>query len=310
MSTLRVLTQKQVDFYRENGYLIIKDFLTDEQVQKFKKGCKSRPVGDTACHPEYFDYITISKPVVDIVKDLIGEKVVYPGLSFTRTEDFPKKAGSRILHSDAAYENNDFSKERKIINSGFYLQDQTNYSGSLKIIPGSQNRPRTTVRTVKAGLKKIVQSLLEGDIRTALNIFDSKGSINLDSMPRDLMLWSTRVHHSGYGLRFKWFPTLSLLPVLENWVPRWMHVPNNPERDVILTIYGTPGEEFEKYMKVQRVKSHRKEHFLASNFEREDIQTVARETGITMRNDGYEYASDPESSFVVRSQKKVASGDV
>lgn len=305
--TYRTLTEEQVNFYKKNGYLRIPDFLTETEVKKFKEGCKKRLVGDTANHPE-FDHITISARMVNILKDLLGEDVIYPGLSFTRTEDFPKKFGSRHLHSDAAYENNDFSQDAPIINTGFYLQDQTRYSGTLKLIPGSQHRERILIKTVSEGVKKFIRLVAKGEFTRAFHLFDAVGIVSVDSGPRDLILWSVRIHHSGYGLRFKWFPKLSLLPVLENWIPRWMHVPLNPERDVILSIYASPGEYFERYMDIQKRKAHRREHFLASKLETIEIQRLAKESGVTIRNDGYHYAIDPQSEFVTRTDKGLVSG--
>lgn len=301
----KVLTEEQVSFYKENGYLKIPNFLTDEEVSKFKSACKKRIVGDLGGLKE-FDYITLQPRVVNIMKDLLGEEILYPGLSFSRTEDFPDKFGSRGFHSDVAYEDNNLSPDYPIINTGFYLQDQTNWSGALKVIPKSHTRKCIYTRSITEGIRKIIRFILKGDLKSAFSVFDLSHSINLDNSPGDMFIWSTRIHHSGYGLRLRFFPNVSLHPLIENFLPKWSHIPLNPERDVILTIYAAPSKIFEEYLKVQIRKKHRREHFLASKLHELEVQEMAKASGITIRNDGYLYAKDPNSTFDYRGADRIS----
>lgn len=303
--TYRTLTEEQVNFYKKNGYLRIPDFLTETEVKKFKEGCKKRLTGDIGGLAE-FDHLTLQPRVVAVMKDLLGETILYPGLSFSRTEDFPDKHGSRGYHSDVAYEDNNFSPLYPIINTGFYLQDHTKWSNALKVIPKSHTRKCIYTRSFAEGFKKTIQYAFRGQWRDALMVFDLSPSINLENRPGDMLIWSTRIHHSGYGMRPKWFPKLSLHPLLENILPRWFFLSPNPERDVILTIYAAPSETFEEYMKVQKRKSHRREHFLASKLETPEVRALAQKVSVTIRNDGFHYAKDPESVFDYRGADRVS----
>lgn len=303
----KYLTKEQIDHFNTEGYLIIKDFLTEEQVENFKAGCKKRLPGDSANH-EMFEHITLSQEVGDIMHDLLGDEVLYPGLSFMRTNDFPKPFGSRTLHTDAAYEPGNFDEPYPIINSGFYLQDHTTVSGGLKIIPRSHTRECINIRTIAQGFKKMLRYLLKGDFRRAFYTFDLTPSINIKNGARDFLIWNARLHHAGYAVRLKLFPNISIHPVFENWIPTWMKRPSPNEREVILTIYAKPSEIFEKYLEIQIRKAHRKEFFLASNLESPEILEIANKAGITIRNDGYHYAKDPTNEFSVRTHKGKVSG--
>lgn len=303
--TYRTLTQEQVDYYKENGYLRIPKFLNQDEVRELKEACRKKILGDIGSHKE-FNHLTLQPRVINIIKDLLGETVLYPGLSFSRTDDFPDKYGSRGYHSDVAYEDNNFSPDYPIINTGFYLQDHTRWSNALKVIPGSHTRKCVYIRSFRDAFKKIIRHLIRGEIRAALRVLDMGQSINIDNEPGDMLVWSTRIHHSGYGMRPKWFPKISLHPLLEDILPGWFFLPPHPERDVILTIYAAPSETFEEYMKIQKRKSHRREHFLASKLETPEVQVLAKKAGVTIRNDGYHYAKDPDSTFDYRGADRVS----
>lgn len=303
--TYRVLTAEQVEHYRTYGYLRIPNFLSPAEVEKFKTACKKRLPGDIGGLDE-FDHLTLQPRIVSVMKDLLGDTILYPGLSFSRTDDFPDKYGSRGYHSDVAYEDDNFSPLYPIINTGFYLQDHTVWSNALKVIPKSHTRKCIYTRSFIEGFKKVIQFALNGKWRDASVVFDLSPSINLENRPGDMLIWSTRIHHSGYGMRPRWFPKISLHPLLENIFPSWFFLPPNPERDVILTIYAAPSETFEEYMKVQKRKSHRREHFLASKLETPEVQALARQAGITIRNDGYHYAKNPENVFDYRGADQVS----
>ena len=307
-SSFEYLSEKQVATFHEEGFLLIPDFLTDEQVAQYKKGCQMRLLGDTACH-EIFDHITLSEEMGKIMRDLMGtQEVLYPGLSFSRTNDFPNRFGSRSFHTDAAFEPGNFNEFYPILNTGFYLQDYRKHSGGLKLIPKSHRRECITIRTVFEGIKKALSFLVRGNFTQARNTFDFSPSVNIENSPRDLIIWSTRTHHAGYAVRLKLFPKISIHPVFENWIPTFLTKPTPPERDVILTIYGAPGEIFEKYLAIQVRKAHRKDFFLASTLGTPALQKIATRAGITIRDDGHVYASDPQSTFSKRTEKRYPSG--
>lgn len=294
---MHTLTEKEVSFFKKNGYIVIKNLFTEAEIDSFRKGCIANQPGDSVCRPE-FQGNMLSPKVVNIIKDLIGETVIYPGLSLTRTEDRPKPFGSRFFHSDLiGIEDGNFDRECPIVNTGVYLQDQTNFSGSLKLIPGSHTRPCITSKTVREALKNIANLLLKGDLGGAFSVLNLHRSVNIASMPGDLIIWYTRMHHSGYGVRPFLFPNWSLPPVFENWIPAFLRLPDNPRREVMLSIYAAPNPYLESYIENQIRKGYRRTHYLNNKcLEEADVQALAKAQNVTIRNDGYKYALQTKDS--------------
>lgn len=291
------LTKEEVRFFKENGYLHVRGLFTEEEVKHFKEGCKRNAPGDSVCRSE-FGHVMLSEKVITIIKDLIGEPVVYLGLSLTRTNDFPKPFGSRFFHTDTMGDDGNYSIEYPIINTGIYLEDHTHFSNALKIMPRSHTRACITSKTITEALKHIAKCLMAGNFSGAWSILNLHASVNVPSMPGDLIIWYVRTHHSGYGVRPRFFPNCSLPPVIENWIPSFLRLPDNPERDVMLSIYTTPSKYLEKYIQLQIPKGYRREHYLNNQcLESDEIQKLAKELNVSIRNDGYHYALDPKSTF-------------
>src|SRR3990167_214142 len=287
---MRSLTKEQIEFHKKNGYLHIPQLFTQEEVESFRKGCRQNQPGDSMCRPEFLD-IMFSPRVVNIMKDLLGETLIYPGLSLTRTDNFPKPFGSRFFHTDTIDEDNNFEIDYPIINTGIYLQDYINYSGMLKIVPGSHKRPCTTSMTLIHALKNIVKKLLKLDIKGAIGILNLHKSINIPNQPGDMIIWNVRTHHSGHGVRLKFFRNLSLPPVIENWIPNFIKLPDNPERNVILSIFATHSKYLETYISKQIIKDYRHNHYLNNAcLDSSDKKELAEKMGIAIRNDGYHLA--------------------
>jgi hypothetical protein len=288
---MRFLTQNQKDFFEKNGYLLVPKLFSMEEVENYRKGCRLNKPGDSTCRPE-FGNVMLSPKVVSIIKDLLGDEIIYPGLSLTRTDDFPKPFGSRFFHTDTIDEDGDFETDYSVINTGIYLQDYVNFSGTLKIMPGSHKRACITSTTIIGALKNIVKQLLKGNIKGAIGILNLHRSVNIPTMPGDMIIWYVRTHHSGYGIRPKFLHNWSLPPVIENWIPEFLKLPDNPERNVILSIFAAKNKYLETYIKKQISKGYRKEHYLNNAC----LDTIKIE-GVTVRNDGYHYVKDGTNTF-------------
>lgn len=288
---MRVLTEDQAVFFKKNGYLHIPGLFTETEVESFRKGCRLNRPGDSMCRPEFLN-IMFSSRVVNVIKDILGEEVIYPGLSLTRTDDFPKPFGSRFFHTDTVDDDYDFAIDYPIINTGIYLQDYVNYSGMLKIVPGSHMRPCITSRTVTEAVKNIIKELLKGNMSGVLGVFNLHRSVNIPNRPGDMIIWNVRTHHSGHGIRLKLLRNWSLPPVFENWVPTFLKLPDNPERNVILSIFAAPSKYLENYISKQIRKDYRREHY-SHNACLDSLvkQELAKKMGITIRNDGYHLAA-------------------
>jgi len=288
---MRALSQEQSEFFKKNGYLHISGLFAQEEIESFRKGCRLNKPGDSMCRPEFLN-IMFSPRMSNIMKDLLGEKVVYPCLSLTRTNDRPKRFGSRFFHHDAASEDGNYSREYPIVNTGIYLQDHINYSGGLKVIPGSHKKPCITSSTITGAIKNIAGKLIKGDLRGVWAVLNLRRSINIPCKAGDLIIWSVRTHHSGHAVRLRRFSDISLPPIIENWIPSFLRLPDNPERNVMLSIFAAPSEYLEPYIQKQITKDYRKDHYLNNTcLDNEDVKSLAEKLGIIIRNDGHHFVS-------------------
>ncbi|MCI0542524.1 hypothetical protein L0Y69_02075 [bacterium] len=276
-----------IEFFKKNGYLLVKNLFTEEEAESFRKGCRLDKIGDSVCRPE-FNNVMLSPKVIDIVKALIGDDLCYPGISETWTRGGLQLYVPRGFHTDVIDDDGDFTVEYPIVNVAIYLQDHINFSNGLKVSPGSHVRPCIKTLTLTEAFKKIVRAVIRGNFADILTILNLHRSVNIRSTGRDLIVWYMRTHHSGRFRRLKWFPNLSLPPVIENLLPAFLCLPDNPQRDVLITKFGRAGPYFDAYVAKQIVKDRRRAHYQNNGcLDNADKKTLAAQVGVTLRNDGY-----------------------
>jgi ectoine hydroxylase len=160
----RVLTQKQREFYFENGYICLERIIPEEWVERLRQTTKemidrSRSVtksdsvwdlekGHSAqrprlrrlsapCdhHPTYWEYVSKSL-LADIAADLLGPDVKFhhSKLNFKSSE-----GGTEVKwHQDIQFwPHTNYS----LLTIGTYIYDCTVDNGALGVIPGSHNGP-------------------------------------------------------------------------------------------------------------------------------------------------------------------------
>ncbi|MFW6174622.1 MAG: phytanoyl-CoA dioxygenase family protein [Chloroflexota bacterium] len=161
---MKALTQEQVDFYKENGYIAVEDVLTEQEIADLRRVTeefveKSR---ETTEHTDQFDLEPGHTPesprlrrlkspekqhpvydrtlrhekVLDIVEDLVGPDIRTIGAKLNmKSAGF----GSQVeWHQDWAFypHTND-----DILEVGIPLDDMTVENGALMVIPGTHKGP-------------------------------------------------------------------------------------------------------------------------------------------------------------------------
>jgi hypothetical protein len=291
--TFGKITLKNISELKKHGYIIIRNLFNSNEVEFLEKACDLKKKGDTLTIDE-FQNITLSDKILDIFKMIIPNNIVYPCLSLNRSADSPESEGeanSRVFHVDSIPDDFDYNVEYGIYNSGIYLSDHKKFSGGLKIRPFSINKKLEKTDTIFVRLKNIIKSLIKFNFKSILENLTFPKSINLDTQPGDLIIWSNRCHHSGHFRRLKLFPNISLEPFLENFLPNFLFIKEPQSRRVILTIYADEKSPYlEEYIKIQINKFRRKEHYLKNEILSSNEQTFFKK-GIIIRNDGYKYWS-------------------
>lgn len=282
------LTNEQIKFFHDNGYLLVKGLFSKEEVEKFRLGCIADEPGDVVGR-ENFDYVTLDPRVVGVMKQLADAEVVYPGLGLSRGNDpvHSYARGARVFHTDAPNDDYDFSRDYPIYNSGIYLQDHAKHSGGLKIKPGSHKYKCLICYDLKQYVRRIISALKHRNFKDLKLLLTPHGTVNVPTEVGDFLVFKTRTHHSGHAVRLKLFPNFSLPPLLEKFIPAFMARPVEKARCVILTIYTKESPYLEGYIANQIKKNSRRDHYLNSPLERPDVIEISKNVGVTLRNDGF-----------------------
>jgi Phytanoyl-CoA dioxygenase (PhyH) len=142
-----VLTERDVEFFRANGYLLPKQqMFSEEKLQTLEaifnehlseKGDKLSDELDT---PHYRDSrlldFLLSDEVLDTVEPLIGPNIALWSSHFISKDPFTGRATP--WHEDSAYWNGRFSRYDGIVTVWLALENPSNHdNGCMRVVPGS-----------------------------------------------------------------------------------------------------------------------------------------------------------------------------
>jgi hypothetical protein len=212
-------------------------------------------VGDLLAQPELapFDFVVFNDKLLAVVRQLLGDKIVYFGDSSMQTGE-----GTRGFHKDSVHRNDpagsDWTSRYDLVRFGLYLQDHSRHSGGLKVRQGSH--------------------------RVAS---DSTGrAVNIDSRIGDLVLWKLTTSHSGNVVRPLLLPGLCLHPGIENRLPRALRVAEQRTRMSLFGTFAAPGMHFETYLDYIGKRSDFHAHYAHCSFP-EQARATAAARGIELR---------------------------
>lgn len=295
-----ILTSDQIHFFEKNGYLHLKNFISPEDVVSFRKGCYRAAENpdyqrDTLGIPE-FNKFFISKKVISVIGQLLkDDRVQYPGLSQTRADDYARGSDYKMFnynrgwHVDSIPDDFDYSVDYPLVNTGIYLQDHKYHSDGLKVWPGSHRRPCYSFLNLRAFFKSLVVDLIKGRLKKFFQKIRPSISRNLELESTDFVVWSMRLHHSGFAVRPKLFRKISFPPLVENILPKSIIRPQENKRCVVITAYGRPCLLFDQYIHDQATKEKRKNYYLNSPLNDPAVVSLALKNGVTLRNEAFEY---------------------
>jgi ectoine hydroxylase-related dioxygenase (phytanoyl-CoA dioxygenase family) len=246
---------------KKNGYVVIKEFLSQEEVQIYRKSISNLSRRESLSISG-LNYFSIQKRIINTLKIFLGEKIYYPFLSKPVNEIYQSQAGKSFMHNDVHIGVDDFCFEKKtnIYNTGLYLQSHNKLDGGLKVRPKSHKKICLEDHNFLMKLKKVLNFLLKKPknisfsqiIRTLLPY----KSINISIDAGDLIIWDIRLHHSGNAKKLKFFPNISLSTYLENLIPSVFTNLNKEERYAIFTVYIGNSEYKDKYIESQINEKH------------------------------------------------------
>lgn len=274
-----MLNAEQINFFHRFGYILIREVFRTEEVKKLRSVCELYGGGEILGRKE-FEYILLDDRIVNPLKQLLGENLVYFGESDVSLTD-----RARHMHNDSKNDDFNFSEPYPVIRIGLYLRDYENYCGGLKLRPGSHKKYCID----KYGVNRALNFLKRAKDLSALY---TGRSINVPSGSSDLLIWNMRTHHSGHAVRVKGLKNHSFHPWIEDRIPAFFQHPNHKKRSVIFASYGAPSKQLENYIENRVQRPDKRAYWIEcskNRFDKPEIQDLAKTKGVTLRSDGIEY---------------------
>jgi len=242
--------------FEENGFVHLRNFFTPADIRVFREAAATLPHQPHASKyhheiPTMVDFWRDPR-LLDVAQQLLDPPIVYFfDATFLRYNFEPGvPVYGRHMHHDAkGTPDHLFSRLNTAQNAAYpvircavYLQDTTNFSGGLKVAPGSH---RTDVSHFDAG---------------------ELHSYNVPSMPGDLVIFSNRLLHSPFGLRLKSDPERSIAPLVEDEMAATqpeLFLPIPQVRETLFIDYTTAHEMTDIYIKNRAVMGFKSNSSLA-----------------------------------------------
>ena len=265
---------KFLPFFREHGWLHIKNLFTAEEIENFRKNAykmKSENYrGDILAFPETSSLI-YDERIVNIVKLLLTtDKPVYFGDSSAYNIGNAGASGFHKDNPDKFEKNNpDWQSEYTLLRMGIYCQSHVDYSGSVALRDKSHN-----------------------------TISDQIGEpflVNNDA--GDLVIWSLRTSHSGNSKRFKFAPDFFLHPRFYKRLPAFLYKEQQKERVAYFMTYAKNDLHLRRYLTYLLNRQYMVGSWQKSNYSKEILEGVKKANNIQLVN-MYEIVKDVDINTV------------
>ena len=272
--------------FNEQGYLHVPGVFESAEVESLRAAC-ARGVSMELLGHEVFREVLLDPRVVRIVSEVLGGPPVYFGDSVAKDAS-AQTDGKRGLHADSRLDDYDFKRDYPIVRVGLYLQDHDVFSGGLKLVPGSHKRYCLHTVSWKSVVKTLGNTRDIGALRIGRHV-------NVASKAGDLIVWSLRTHHSGFAVRPRFAPNLSLPTFIEDILPRRWHLPEQRERCVVFASYGLESQYLRGYLADRWSRDSTREKLVRSHFGNDEMVALAAQKGVTIKT-----LSDNESGQAAR----------
>lgn len=244
-----MLTENQIKEFNEDGYLLLPNLIKEQEIEVLsnelsvlfsqdspqvfrQKGNNAiRTVFSPETFSELYDRTYKLNILVESVKQLLKDDVYLFQYKFNTK--IALKQGSWDWHQDFTFWKDDGMPEPKAITVAIYLNDVTEFSGGMVVIPGS-HKLGTVQCTMEnpdgvhdENLKYVIsKETLEGVMQKCDNMVSTKakkGSV--------LFFHSNLLHASSQNLYYK---NRDILMITYNSVSNRTRVINNPREDFMV----------------------------------------------------------------------------
>ena len=280
-----MISEKEKNKLKKNGYLIIKNFINSHKVAYLRKALRNFNRQETLANKK-LNYFSVNNKIIKIMNNLLGGKIYYPFLSIAVNNIYQTQNKKSLIHNDVRFEDFNFDNDYNIYNVGIYLQDHINYSGGLKVRPGSHKKiiieGENYFKKILLFCKTLIRKPANVSFFQILRTLLPYKSVNLKINAGDLVIWNMRLHHSGNNVRVKFLKNLSLSTYFENIIPNFMILKNSLDRFAILTVYIGEGAYKNKYINEQIKRPQHVEFWKNSKINLKILQKKIKEKNIEL----------------------------
>ena len=295
-----ILSQKDLESFRKNGFILVKKFFTEEQIDKLKSHLDSLKESEKDAEENgsyYFIGDAISKnlgglvfdkKVLNTAKQLLGPKLVYFGESTIMNGIRAKRGFHRDNAGREDPKHSDWQVDNfPIIKMVIYPQNHKKFGSGIKVRKGSHLLSDFIIDQHNLNLNS------QGDSKRDQE--RGRGKIhNVPSQAGDLIIWDLRLAHSVNAIRLKLFSNICFSPETEKridkYFPQFLQSKLPVERKFISLAFGAPSPELDNYIAyyVQRGDFH--EHWKRSAYN-DELLKLAAANNVEIRKPIPEYGS-------------------
>jgi hypothetical protein len=221
-----VITPENVDYFRENGYLLPQQQLfSADQLAKLQgifeehladKGDKLSDELDT---PHFRDQrlleYLLSDEVLDVVEPLVGPDIALWTSHFISKE--PKVGRATPWHEDSAFWNGRLSEYDRIVTVWLALSPSTRQNGCMRVIPGTHHNGFSEYQPTDMATQTFHAEIVDVDESKAVDFELQPGEFSLHDgrIVHGAMPNTSETRRTGYTMRY--FPaSVKVLPVEAN----------------------------------------------------------------------------------------------
>lgn len=280
-----MISEKERNKLKRDGYLIIKKFIDANKVAYLRKALKNFNKQETLANKK-LNYFSVNNKIIKIMNYILRGKIYYPFLSIAVNNMYQTQNKKSFIHNDVRFEDFNFDNDYNIYNVGIYLQNHTDYSGGLKVRPGSHKKiiieGQNYFKKILLFCKTVVYKPDNVSFFQILRTLLPYKSVNLKINAGDLVIWNMRLHHSGNNIRVKFIKNFSLSTYVENIIPNFMILKNSLDRFAILTVYIGEGAYKNQYINEQIKRPQHVEFWKNSNINFEILQKKIKNKNIQL----------------------------
>lgn len=278
---IKLISSDQKEELNQNGFLIIRNVFTSEEVAKLTEYCTSKcsllsyeksVPGDVFDVPE-LRTILFKKEIINMMREVLQNEVIY-----FRDSQIHCKPNRRIFHTDAR---EDYKNPREsvypIFRLGIFLQDHKNFSGGIKFRTNSHKR----IISNKLALKNLITGKgFHNDIRV---YFNNGKIVNARTELGDLVVWNLRTEHSGGAVLPKFNNDLAFLPKIDQYLPNFLKLPEHEKRMSIFYAFGEESKELDDYVDYKKNNINDLEHRNSLSNEEDMLSDQAKNMGFSLK---------------------------